>query len=79
MKTFLKEFPSLLVCGILGFLIAYMCTREIDKDEERICGMQPVQGKPADCVSWWESNGITVPEDIKNPSAHSEASDEDAE
>lgn len=64
---FLKAF---ILCAVIAFGMAYMCVRELDKDARAACGMVPEKGRPSDCVSWWESNGITVPDEIKN--AHKE-------
>ena len=36
MSKFLTLLRTLLICGILGFGIAYMCVRELDKDVKRV-------------------------------------------
>lgn len=66
MSKCLTLLRTLLICGILGFGIAYMCVRELDKDVAQICGDTPYGTAPRLCISWWEDHGITVPEELKD-------------
>ena len=59
---FLKAF---ILCAVIAFGLAYMCARELDKDARAACGMTPEKGRPSDCLSWWESNGVEIPDEIR--------------
>lgn len=64
-KKVVEGIKAVAICFILAFGVAYMCARELDKDAERACGMVPETGRPSDCISWWESNGIKIPDEIR--------------
>ena len=77
MSKFLTLLRTLLICGILGFGIAYMCVRELDKDVAKMCGDTPYETAPRLCISWWEDHGTQVSEDMKEAIFRNAAEDKE--
>lgn len=58
-----KEVKEFLACAFVGLLIGlaagWACARDIDKDCERECGLEPYENAPQYCQGFWEAKGIT--------------------
>ena len=56
----IKEFLAVAFVGLLiGIGAGWMCARDIDKDCERECGLQPYDNAPEYCQGFWEAIGLT--------------------
>ena len=56
----IKEFLAVAFVGLLiGIGAGWMCARDIDKDCERECGLQPYDNAPEYCQEFWEAKGLT--------------------
>ncbi len=56
----LKEFLAVAFVGLLiGIGAGWMCARDIDKDCERECGLEPYANAPQYCQGFWEAKGLT--------------------
>jgi len=55
-----KEFLAVSIVGAgFGLYFGWACARDIDKDCERECGLEPYANAPEYCQGFWEAKGLT--------------------
>ena len=55
----IKEFLAVAFVGLLiGIGAGWMCARDIDKDCERECGLEPHNNAPEYCQGFWKAKGL---------------------